>query len=156
MSTEMGRSVSWCIKIFFFWVTTARHASAWIISHFFARTHMVLRVLVLIFVTASSEPRTSHAELVRRTSLLCWFSCRPYILLWVCGACIELQSPSRRLRVHRNMLIFASMARKLFAVTGQLLWRAAFALQQIIWLRPLQIIAIEFEETVLVCRAKSK
>jgi hypothetical protein len=137
MSTEMGRSVSRCIEISLFWVTTARHTSAWIISHFFARTHMVLRVLVLVSVTTSSEPRSSHTELVGRSSLLCWFSCRPYILLWVCGACVKLQSPSRRLRIHRNMLIFAFMARKLFAVTGQLLWRATFALQQIIWFRPL-------------------
>lgn len=50
-------------------IAATGYASTAVFSFHFTCTHMVLRVLVLIPIAATSEPRASHAELIRRSCL---------------------------------------------------------------------------------------
>jgi hypothetical protein len=67
--TEMCGGILLEADIAIFQITATNHASTAVISFLFTCTHMVLRVLILILIAASPEPRASHAELVRRSCL---------------------------------------------------------------------------------------
>lgn len=81
---------------------------------------MVLWVLVLVTIAASSKPRASHAKLIWWLRFFCRFSLHSRVLLHICSARVERQSSSRMFRIHRNVLILPLMPWKLAAVARQL------------------------------------
>ena len=85
---------------------------------FFA--HMILRMLELASVAAIPQPWSSHLELIRRAGILSRFTPALCELLWIARSTSKPESSSSKLRVNRNILILASVTRKLLSIHWQL------------------------------------
>ncbi len=127
MFTEVRRSILLEAGIDISGVTATCHTSTVVILSLLTPTNVVLGILVLILIAAASEPRASHAELIRRSCLFRWFACWSCILLGICSTSIELKTSSCWFRVHWHILIFSLVARKPITIAGKFLRRSSFA-----------------------------